>query len=204
MTAEALQLYAGKLKDDGILVLHISNRYLDLDSVLGATLPLVPQLEGPHRLRRQGGRHLRAEQLDHRRVRQGRARARSLPGDRGCRGLHAEQALALDGRCLRHPGGLPVAVAPHLLGARWAPAKLRPTAAGAKRADFSSKALNIGPKHRIARDHAGRRGDRPAHRAAGAHQDHGRGGHGPGEGAFGHPRLGRAARRGRHALRSSR
>jgi SAM-dependent methyltransferase len=46
MTAEALQLYAGKLKDDGILVLHISNRYLDLDSVLGATLPLVPQLKG--------------------------------------------------------------------------------------------------------------------------------------------------------------
>jgi hypothetical protein len=46
MTAEALQLYAGKLKDHGILVLHISNRYLDLDSVLGATLPLVPQLKG--------------------------------------------------------------------------------------------------------------------------------------------------------------
>jgi SAM-dependent methyltransferase len=46
MTAEALQLYASKLKDDGILVLHISNRYLDLDSVLGATMPLVPQLKG--------------------------------------------------------------------------------------------------------------------------------------------------------------
>jgi len=46
MTAEALQLYAAKLKDDGVLVLHISNRYLDLDSVLGATLPLVPQLNG--------------------------------------------------------------------------------------------------------------------------------------------------------------
>jgi spermidine synthase len=46
MTAEALQLYAAKLKDDGVLVLHISNRYLDLDSVLGATLKLVPQLKG--------------------------------------------------------------------------------------------------------------------------------------------------------------
>jgi len=46
MTAEALQLYASKLKDDGILVLHISNRYLDLDSVLGATMPLVSQLRG--------------------------------------------------------------------------------------------------------------------------------------------------------------
>ena len=46
MTAEALQLYARKLTDKGIVVLHISNRYLDLDSVLGATLPRVPQLKG--------------------------------------------------------------------------------------------------------------------------------------------------------------
>jgi spermidine synthase len=46
MTAEALKLYALKLKDDGILVLHISNRYLDLDAVLGATLRLVPELKG--------------------------------------------------------------------------------------------------------------------------------------------------------------
>lgn len=46
MTAEALQLYASKLTDDGVVVLHISNRYLDLDSVLGATLPLVPELKG--------------------------------------------------------------------------------------------------------------------------------------------------------------
>jgi SAM-dependent methyltransferase len=46
LTAEALQLYARKLKADGVVVLHISNRYLDLDSVLGATLPLVPQLKG--------------------------------------------------------------------------------------------------------------------------------------------------------------
>ena len=46
MTAEALQLYARKLTDGGVVVLHISNRYLDLDSVLGATLPLVPELKG--------------------------------------------------------------------------------------------------------------------------------------------------------------
>lgn len=46
MTAEALQLYASKLTDKGVVVLHISNRYLDLDSVLGATLPLVPDLKG--------------------------------------------------------------------------------------------------------------------------------------------------------------
>ncbi len=46
LTAEALHLYASKLKDKGYLVLHISNRYLDLDSVLGATLHLVPELKG--------------------------------------------------------------------------------------------------------------------------------------------------------------
>ncbi|MGI9404260.1 MAG: fused MFS/spermidine synthase [Hyphomicrobium sp.] len=46
MTAEALKLYARKLMDGGVLVLHISNRYLDLDSVLEATLPLVPELKG--------------------------------------------------------------------------------------------------------------------------------------------------------------
>jgi hypothetical protein len=46
MTAEALQLYAQKLTDDGVAVLHISNRYLDLNAVLGATLPLAPPLKG--------------------------------------------------------------------------------------------------------------------------------------------------------------
>ncbi len=46
LTAEAMQLYARKLTDNGIVVLHISNRYLDLDPVLGATLPLVPELKG--------------------------------------------------------------------------------------------------------------------------------------------------------------
>lgn len=46
MTAEALRLYASKLTDDGIVLLHISNRYLDLDSVLAATAPLVPNLHG--------------------------------------------------------------------------------------------------------------------------------------------------------------
>jgi hypothetical protein len=46
MTAEALKLYARKLRASGVLVLHISNRYLDLDSVLEATLPLVPELKG--------------------------------------------------------------------------------------------------------------------------------------------------------------
>jgi hypothetical protein len=46
MTAEAVRLYLDKLKPDGIALLHISNRYLDLDSVLGANLALLPGVEG--------------------------------------------------------------------------------------------------------------------------------------------------------------
>jgi hypothetical protein len=46
MTAEALKLYASKLTPTGIVLLHISNRYLDLDNVLAATKPLVPGLDG--------------------------------------------------------------------------------------------------------------------------------------------------------------
>ncbi len=44
ITAEALRLYASKLAPDGLGVLHVSNRYLDLESVLSATLPQVPEL----------------------------------------------------------------------------------------------------------------------------------------------------------------
>lgn len=46
MTKEALELYRAKLRPGGVAVLHISNRYLDLDSVLASTRPLVPGLEG--------------------------------------------------------------------------------------------------------------------------------------------------------------
>jgi spermidine synthase len=46
MTAEALNLYASKLRPGGIAVLHISNRYLDLDTVVGATAALLPDLHG--------------------------------------------------------------------------------------------------------------------------------------------------------------
>lgn len=38
LTAEALELYISKLKPEGVGVLHISNRYLDLEGVLRATL----------------------------------------------------------------------------------------------------------------------------------------------------------------------
>lgn len=41
MTAEALSLYASKLKTQGVAVLHVSNRYLDLEEVVAATLPTL-------------------------------------------------------------------------------------------------------------------------------------------------------------------
>jgi hypothetical protein len=46
MTAEAIRLYLEKVKEDGIVLLHISNRYLDLDSVLGATIKVLPGVHG--------------------------------------------------------------------------------------------------------------------------------------------------------------
>lgn len=45
LTREALGLYAAKLKDSGLGVLHISNRYLDLEGVLASTIPTVPGLK---------------------------------------------------------------------------------------------------------------------------------------------------------------
>jgi spermidine synthase len=46
MTAEALRLYLAKLAPEGTAVLHVSNRYLDLDGVLSATVPLVAGARG--------------------------------------------------------------------------------------------------------------------------------------------------------------
>ena len=46
MTAEALKLYLSKVGPNGIAVLHISNRYLDLDAVLGATVEKVAGAHG--------------------------------------------------------------------------------------------------------------------------------------------------------------
>ncbi len=45
LTAEALGLYAAKLKPSGLGVLHISNRHLDLEAVLASTIPRVPGLK---------------------------------------------------------------------------------------------------------------------------------------------------------------
>ena len=36
MTREAIAMYRAKLKEDGMLLIHISNRYLELESVLAA------------------------------------------------------------------------------------------------------------------------------------------------------------------------
>jgi hypothetical protein len=46
MTAEAIKLYLDKIKPSGIVLLHISNRYLDLDAVLGATIKVLPEAQG--------------------------------------------------------------------------------------------------------------------------------------------------------------
>ena len=46
MTAEAIKLYLDKIKPSGIVLLHISNRYLDLDAVLGATIKVLPEAHG--------------------------------------------------------------------------------------------------------------------------------------------------------------
>ena len=46
MTKEALEIYRDKITDEGVAVLHISNRYLDLERVLAATVPQVPGLKG--------------------------------------------------------------------------------------------------------------------------------------------------------------
>jgi hypothetical protein len=43
LTREAVQLFLDKLKSDGVVLLHTSNRYLDLNSVLGAILKELPQ-----------------------------------------------------------------------------------------------------------------------------------------------------------------
>ena len=39
LTTEAARLYREKLKDDGVIIFNISNRYLDLAPVLGAVAP---------------------------------------------------------------------------------------------------------------------------------------------------------------------
>ena len=44
LTSEAIRMYASKLKPQGAGVLHISNRYLDLEQVLAATIPTIPGL----------------------------------------------------------------------------------------------------------------------------------------------------------------
>jgi len=46
LTAEALRIYASKLKPSGAVLLHISNRYLDLEQVLAATIPAAGGLYG--------------------------------------------------------------------------------------------------------------------------------------------------------------
>ena len=43
LTKEAVELFLSKLKPEGVVLLHTSNRYLDLNSVLGAILKQLPE-----------------------------------------------------------------------------------------------------------------------------------------------------------------
>jgi hypothetical protein len=43
LTKEAVELFLSKLKPEGVVLLHTSNRYLDLNSVLGAILKELPE-----------------------------------------------------------------------------------------------------------------------------------------------------------------
>ena len=46
MTTEAMKLYLSKMKDDGILVMHVTNRYMDLVPVVAANLAAIdPSLQ---------------------------------------------------------------------------------------------------------------------------------------------------------------
>jgi hypothetical protein len=43
LTKEAVELFLNKLKPDGVVLLHTSNRHLDLEGVLASTLKLLPE-----------------------------------------------------------------------------------------------------------------------------------------------------------------
>jgi spermidine synthase len=46
LTKEAIELFLSKLKPDGVVVMHTSNRYLDLNSVLAAIQKEIPESAG--------------------------------------------------------------------------------------------------------------------------------------------------------------
>jgi hypothetical protein len=55
LTKEAVQLFLDKLKPDGVVLLHTSNRYLDLNSVLGAIRKELPTGTAGVAMQDQGG-----------------------------------------------------------------------------------------------------------------------------------------------------
>ena len=117
MTAEALQLYASKLTDDGVVVLHISNRYLDLDSVLGATLPLVPDLKGLIVSDDKADGTYAQNTSTIAVFAKNQAALDPFRAVDGAQDFHAGRTVPVDGRRLRYPRPLPIAVAP-LVGTR--------------------------------------------------------------------------------------
>jgi hypothetical protein len=47
ITTEAMQLYLSRIKDDGVLVMHVTNRYMDLVPVVAANMKAIdPMLQG--------------------------------------------------------------------------------------------------------------------------------------------------------------
>ncbi len=79
LTAEAVKMYLAKLKPDGVVLLHTSNRYLDLDSVLGAIHQGAAAGHGRHRgVGQQRRRQLFAVDLDGGDLRQERGGACAL------------------------------------------------------------------------------------------------------------------------------
>ncbi len=109
LTAEAVKMYLDKLKPDGVVLLHTSNRYLDLESVLGAiharscrrarpasscrtTTPTAAMRSRPRR----SSIFAKSEQA--------LAPYRSLEGVMRAR---RRRLAGLDRRLLRHPGSVP-------------------------------------------------------------------------------------------------
>ena len=107
MTAEALRLYLDKVKPDGIVLLHISNRYLDLDSVLGATVKVLPGAYGILVSDDTADGSYAQIDLDGGPVRQEQRGARAVPRARGRRRARRRRPEAVDRRLFRHPGAVP-------------------------------------------------------------------------------------------------
>ena len=170
MTAEALQLYARKLTDNGVVVLHISNRYLDLDSVLGATLPLVPELKGLIVSDDKADGSYAQNTSTIAVFAKNQAALDAFRAVDGAQDFHAGRRVAVDGRRLRYPAArfCRSGAARNRRGPRGVPSCCAHPQPGLR---VPRRFSQSDVQQATARSHAGRRDDGPAYRAAGAHQD---------------------------------